>query len=110
MKKLLLSSILIASAGSSFANVEIFKDPVFVLCPDQLQLPGCTPTLKTKEGQKHLVDSSYVSNFLQEHKSEKFIVEVPVKEVMGVVVTEKGHFPNPTAEFSVIKIIKVIED
>ena len=108
MKKLLLSSILIASAGSSFANVEIFKNPVFVLCPDQL--PGCTPSLKTTEGQKHLVDSSYVSSFLQEHKSEKFIVEVPVKEVMGVVVTEKGHFPNPTAEFSVIKIIKVIED
>jgi hypothetical protein len=105
---------LVTANGAVASDVQIFKNVTITTCGTRMM--GCAPTLSfsslsSKGGKTYLVDQNYAEDFLKRHghQSSEQNQRVDVREVMGIVTKEKGHFPNPTAEFEVIKIIKMIE-
>ena len=96
MKNLLTSLMLIAAVSSFGAQVEVFKNATITKC--EKNRLGCAPRVLTDSGESFLIDKKYFGAV------PATLEEV---EVIGIVETEKGHFPNPMAEFQVIKILKV---
>lgn len=109
MNKVLGFLILVLGGSAQAVEVKIFKDVDISICAAQLE--GCASYMTTSAGSGYLVDQDYAKSFLKKHKhlTAETTKNISVKEVMGVVVKERGHFPNPMAEFTVIKAISIIE-
>jgi len=112
MKKSLRGLCLLAvvSAPAKSAEVEMLKDVAINLCPKGMA--GCYPTVTIgQEKSRYLLGRGYAEEFLKKHGN--LVITSPksvkVKEIMGVVVVEKGHFPNPNVEFEVFKTIRIVE-
>ena len=110
MKASMLALGLILVSGSAMAaDVQIFKEASITVCSaDTVQ---CAPKLITASGARYFLDQSYAKAFLKRHghmsRSDNKTIEV--QEVMGVAIKERGHFPNPTALFDIVKVISIIE-
>ena len=107
MKKLLLLAVFLGSVTLNAAEVEVFKNVEITTCP---LVPGCAARLLTQDAKAYTVDTSYVEELLTKngHLTDK-AKDIKAREVIAVVVMEKGYMPNPMHEFPVVKILKVIE-
>ncbi|MFH1224044.1 MAG: hypothetical protein V1647_06875 [Pseudomonadota bacterium] len=91
------------------SNIEVYDGVVIKLCPPRIL--GCAPradvagrdvllepvSQKARAGYKKLV---------RETKSQGQFQTRPVK-ITGRILKEKGHFPNPMADFDVLKIMEI---
>ena len=118
IKKLLILAISIISIQASALEIEIFKNATVNIC-GQRSL-GCAHSVTLEDGRRLLLDRDYAGSLVNVHANSNYDGDddpidytkptyIKTKEIMGVVVTESGHFPNPMADFEVIKVIKVIK-
>ncbi len=107
----LLSVFLLVVSGLAFAapqNVSMVYDNAAVMHFCQPGLAGCAQRIELG-GQSYLLEplssaKESVSNIAGAYAFHKLYVTQPGK-VTGFVVLEKGHFPNPTVEFEVFKLL-----
>lgn len=112
MKKIIIaafSTVLLTSHSFAANKTVVLKNVHITVCG---QVPGCAPRIyEDGDRNNYLIDQKYAQEFLNKHQVEGNAPEnhVAVKEALGVVVKEKGHFPNPTVEFEVFKAISIFE-
>src|SRR5712691_6575463 len=88
-------------------SVQIIYEDAAVIRFCEPGLLGCAERI-TVDGQPYLLDVSSagkdaVQALRKTYGARKVYETVPGRAV-GFVVTEKGHFPNPTADFKVFKL------
>lgn len=107
---ILLLATALASAPSFAHEIVIKKDAVIFTCPKDVM--GCAPSISFDQGAEDaLLDQSYSQAILKKHghlQSED-AKSIDVREAMGILVEEKGHFPNPMVKRKVFKPIRIIE-
>lgn len=119
-KIIIMLSLLACSASGAFAlNIkeQSFNNVTINICGAPGAPPmlgGCASSLITNDNKNYLVDIEYsptIITFLKKngHHVAPESKNITVRAVTGSVVTEKGHFPNPGAEFEVIKITSITE-
>jgi hypothetical protein len=107
---LVLVLIALAQEGNdkaARADLLYDRDAVIKFC--QPGLMGCAPRIIVDD-KSYLIDpvgpslQEAMQKLEQSYFNDKVYVTAP-GTVVGFIVREKGHFPNPTAEFEVFKII-----
>lgn len=106
MKSLLILTLSFLSITALSAEVSIYKNVKIQTCSRVAM--GCAPKIILENGSSLLLDTSYARDILSEDKDSKGI-EIEAREVMGVITLERGHFPNPMADFEVFKAIRIIK-
>lgn len=107
---IIISISFLLTKQSLALGVEIYKDVLISTCAKNSV--GCAPSAVLGDDNSVLLDQFYSQEFLNKHDhlKSKEAKSIMIKEIMGVIVTEKGHFPNPMADFRVLKPIRIIED
>ena len=116
MKKAIVVLLISIITIPVFAKVKhtTYKNVTIKICDEQMM--GCANRLIIKN-KDYLIDTvtkkanikylNVVSDLREQNKLETTLVDVK-----GYIKKEKGHFPNPTAEFEVFHIsdLKVSEE
>ena len=105
---LLMAAALPGLAYGASQNVQVVYEDAAVIHFCQPGLLGCAERIAVG-AESYLLDVSaankdVVGALRKSHAARKVYETAPGKAV-GFVVTEKGHFPNPTASFKVFKLL-----
>jgi len=97
---------LLASSAFALTPQTVYRNVIIKLCPKDMM--GCAQRAVI-EGKDVLLDpitkqARAKYNKLANRCKKQGLLETPPVTVWGFVVKEKGHFPNPMAEFDVLKI------
>jgi hypothetical protein len=108
MKKAIIVLLILVATIPVFAKVKhtTFTNVTIKVCDEKLM--GCANRLVIK-GKEYLIDPITPSantkylNVVSESRDDNKLEQV-LKYAKGYIKKEKGHFPNPTAEFEVFKL------
>ena len=104
----LMLTVCINMAFGSSQTVDLVYDNAAVLNFCQPKMFGCAERISV-DGKSYLLDAlmsaqGTVTALRAAYAFNKIYQSLPGKAV-GFVVSEKGHFPNPMAEFEVFKLL-----
>jgi hypothetical protein len=113
----ILAFVFSTSVFAQVSHLSVFRNVKINICGEMMD--GCAsyvtiePRRAGEQPLSLLLDMNYpeAQKFIKSHRQ---VVDrdnggtVTALEVMGTVVKEKGHFPNPMAEFEVLKPIVIV--